>query len=372
MSAYYNERDPFAANWLRRLIDAGAIAPGFVDERDIRDVAPDDLSGFGQCHFFAGIGGWSLALRLAGWPDDRPVWTGSCPCQPFSAAGAGAGFDDERHLWPFWHHLVRFRRPAIVFGEQVASPLGLGWYDLVHSDLEGEGYAIGGSDLCSASVGAADIRQRLYWVAHTDGTIGGQGYAADGIGDRRGLAQPRAGFGGGGGAGCLADAEHDRCQGGGETWTWAGSTLPPRAVGFMADTDGVNGPQIGESNDSVHEQRSSIGRREQQSAWPGAGSRVGGGPDCTRSGEVRPAENLAGMAWAGAADSFWSDADWLLCRDGKWRPVEPGSFPLADGVSARVGLLRGYGNAINPWVAREFIAAFMDYANDIRGQGGAP
>jgi DNA (cytosine-5)-methyltransferase 1 len=33
--AYYNEIDPFAAQWLRNLIDAGHIAPGDVDERDI-------------------------------------------------------------------------------------------------------------------------------------------------------------------------------------------------------------------------------------------------------------------------------------------------------------------------------------------------
>lgn len=81
-SAYYNENDPFAAAWLRRLIEAGEIAPGVVDERSIVDVQPQDLSSYTQCHFFAGIGGWSLALRFAGWPDDRPVWTGSCPCQP--------------------------------------------------------------------------------------------------------------------------------------------------------------------------------------------------------------------------------------------------------------------------------------------------
>ena len=107
MTAYYNEIDPYAAQWLRNLIDAGHIAPGDVDERSIEDVLPTDLAGYTQCHFFAGIGVWSLALRRAGWSDDRPVWTGSCPCQPFSAAGKGVGFDDERHLWPAFHWLIQ-------------------------------------------------------------------------------------------------------------------------------------------------------------------------------------------------------------------------------------------------------------------------
>lgn len=82
MAAYYNEIDPFAASWLRELIKAGCIAPGEVDERSIADVQPADLAGFTQCHFFAGISGWELALRQAGWPDEKPVWTGSCPCFP--------------------------------------------------------------------------------------------------------------------------------------------------------------------------------------------------------------------------------------------------------------------------------------------------
>jgi DNA (cytosine-5)-methyltransferase 1 len=45
------------------------------------------------------------------------------------------------------------------------------------------------------------------------------------------------------------------------------------------------------------------------------------------------------------------------CRDGKARRVESGTFPLADGISGRVGLLRGYGNAIVPQLAAEFINA---------------
>lgn len=169
---FYNEHDPKAAAWLRELIKHGHIPDGIVDERSIEDIIPSELKGFTQCHFFAGIGGWSLALQLAGWPADRPVWTGSCPCQPFSTAGKGAGFADERHLWPAFHHLISQCQPPVVFGEQVASKDGLGWLDLVRTDLEGTGYAVGTADLCAASVGAPHIRQRLWWVADAIGQRG--------------------------------------------------------------------------------------------------------------------------------------------------------------------------------------------------------
>ena len=165
MSAYYNEIEPYAAQWLRNLIAVGYLPPGEVDERDVRTVQPDDVREFTQCHFFAGIGGWPLALRLAGWSDDRAVWTGSCPCQPFSTAGRRGGVADERHLWPVWFRLVAECRSPVVFGEQVASPDGLAWLDAVHADLEGAGYAVGAVDLCAAGVGAPHIRQRLWFVA---------------------------------------------------------------------------------------------------------------------------------------------------------------------------------------------------------------
>lgn len=58
MTAYYNEIDPYAAQWLRNLIKAGHIADGVVDERSIEDVKPSELRGFTQCHFFAGVGVW--------------------------------------------------------------------------------------------------------------------------------------------------------------------------------------------------------------------------------------------------------------------------------------------------------------------------
>lgn len=167
--AYYNEIDPFAAQWLRNLIAAGHIAPGDVDERSIEDVTPDDLQNYTQCHFFAGIGVWSYSLCRAGWPDEKPVWTGSCPCQPFSAAGKKSGFDDKRHLWPAWFRLMSQCRPGIVFGEQVASKDGLSWLDLVHLDMETAEYAFAAVDLCAAGVGAPHIRQRLFWVADAHG-----------------------------------------------------------------------------------------------------------------------------------------------------------------------------------------------------------
>jgi DNA (cytosine-5)-methyltransferase 1 len=166
--AYYNEIEPYAAEWLRNLILCELIADGDVDTRSIEDVRPVDLAGYTQCHFFAGVGVWSYALRGAGWPDDRPAWTGSCPCQPFSAAGEGRGFDDERHLWPHFHYLIEQCRPPVVIGEQVASKDAEPWVDLVHTDLEAVGYAFGAVPFPAAGVGAPHIRDRLYWVGFAE------------------------------------------------------------------------------------------------------------------------------------------------------------------------------------------------------------
>lgn len=165
MTAYYNEIDPAAAHILECLIRDGVIADGIVDRRSIVDIEPGELRDFRQCHFFAGGGLWSVALRMAGVPDSAEVWTGSCPCQPLSVAGKQKGADDERHLWPAFHRLISERRPAIVFGEQVAGKLGLEWFAGVRADLEESGYACGGADLPACGVGAPHIRKRLFWCA---------------------------------------------------------------------------------------------------------------------------------------------------------------------------------------------------------------
>jgi DNA (cytosine-5)-methyltransferase 1 len=343
MTVYYNEIDPKAAAWLRELIKRGLIADGDVDETDIRDVDPARLGGYTQCHFFAGIGGWSLGLRLAGWPDDRPVWTGSCPCQPFSAAGRRAGTADERHLWPHWHHLISQCQPAIVFGEQVASKDGLGWLDLVHADMEATGYAFGAADLCAAGIGAPHIRQRLWFVgerlADAGRTRGVWRQDASGFDDvetrqrNEGAVDDQPC----GSAGRLADAQLDEQRSGRGARSEDQSRHEPR-------TESSGRGEVGGMADAMP-----AGRAEGR-AIAGYGSPAGDGICGGMANTERPRPT----------NGQWRDADWLFCRDGKWRPVEPGTFPLAHGLSARVGRLRGYGNAIVPQVAATFIRSVME------------
>lgn len=248
---YYNENDPKAAAWLRELIREGLISDGVVDERSITDVLPTDLHGYNQCHFFAGIGGWSYALRLAGVPDDEPIWTGSCPCQPFSVAGKGKGTADERHLWPIFARLIAECRPTTVFGEQVASKDGREWLTRVFADLETMGNVVAGADLCAAGVKAPHLRQRLWWVANSKRT------------------------------------------------TWRRTEL-----------------------------------------WS----------------HKRADDRMA----------HWAKHERFSCTDYKYRRCKPGTPLLADGIPGIVGRVRGYGNAIVPQVAAEFISAFYEAMHDVR------
>jgi DNA (cytosine-5)-methyltransferase 1 len=327
MAAYYNEIDPFAAAWLRELIKAGLIADGEVDERSIADVRPDDLRRFAQCHFFAGIGGWSYALRLAGWSDERACWTGSCPCQPFSSAGKGEGFNDPRHLWPSWFRLIRKCRPRTILGEQVASSDGLAWFDTVATDLEGEDYAVGQADLPAAGLQAAIKRQRLWFVG-----VAEPARARDG-----GLAELARTPGND-----IADAH---VVGRGETRPLAG------AAGERRERTGSQHQPNGRTTKESRRLRDAriMGGADRKGLQ--AGRPITEGADWWLTGRVPEPTSATGSAWR--------DAEWIYCTDGKYRAVEPGTFPLAHGVPARVGRLRGYGNAIVPQVAQVFIEAYM-------------
>lgn len=308
---YYNEWDKGAAAWLRELINNKLIPFGYVDERSITEVTPSDLEGFTQCHFFAGIGGWPLALQLAGVPESTILWTGSPPCQPFSVAGQSLGFDDERHLAPAFLRLIRECQPGIIFGEQVAAAIGKHWLDFVFLNLEDKGYACGAAVLPACSVGAPHKRDRLFFAAHN---------LAESLRAKRD-GERLHGLG-----------ESNKAKRGG-----AATELTGRGcTGNMGDTDSER-PQREWGNSNQE-------RREGQNIRP-SGLFDG----------ARPENNTTNPY-----HDFWSDADWIGCRDEKFRPVEPGTFPLANGVPARVGRLRGYGNAIVPQVAAEFVKAFME------------
>ena len=323
---YYNEREPYAVAWLRNLAAAGHVAPGEVDGRSITEVKASELSGQRQSHFFAGLGGWSRALRLAGVSDAAPIWTGSCPCQPFSQAGQKAGADDERHLWPVWFSLIGECRPPIIFGEQVSSPGGLAWLDAVSHDLEGAGYSVGAADLCAAGLGAPHIRQRLWFVA-----------VANDYKDGRALLGPSRIHEGGesgnnpagrGKAGGVADRGGNGLEG------RHGGRPTSAPIGGPGEV-----PYLGVGDAGID----------------GVGEHPGELP-----GEVRAAYGGDAPVPPGAVGGYWERADWLWCRDSKWRPVEPGTFPLAHGATARVGRLRAYGNAIVAPLAATFIRSALE------------
>ncbi len=399
---YYNEFDSKSADWLRSLISERLIPAGHVDTRSIVDVQPNDLEGYTQCHFFAGIAGWPLALKLAGWPEAKGVWSASCPCQPLSCAGLGEGHADERHLWPALYRLVAERRPSVVVGEQVASKDGREWFAGIRADLEGVGYAIGGADLCSAGVGAPNIRQRLYWVAvaeHAErrtecesrangrdrqdggreethgepGTCGevlglafSEGQQHNGsIGD--GNAGRRRGLANGSSVERLANTDGDGRPTSGPSGPERGECNPEHSSGAMRMGSPIRTRLEGHAGNG--DAGDEPGRLDSGAAGPiTAAGDAGGVDNATSERATIPGTTKQGSngqdngIYREAVKNFWSGAIWHPCSDGKLRriPVEPAFFPLAARIPGRVAMLKGFGNAINPEVAAEFIRAVME------------
>jgi len=330
---YYNENDSHAASWLRNLIGEGLLDAGRVDSRDIRHVGANDVLGLRECHFFAGIGGWAYALQLAGWPRDRPIWTASPPCQPYSVAGQGKGDQDARNLWPEVFRLIRECRPECIFGEQVENAIAHEWLDGISSDLESEGYAVGAVVLGAHSVGAPQIRQRLYWVAEPCGA------EWNGRGESHGRPEQSFHVANCCGPGGVADAR-------------------------------LSEPSTGERDENLDRgaegERPQNSRRNEPSSRRralGLGDAQGHGRKGKKHGSVPRAQTRERTRLLGSGGPMpygpWDDFDVLYCTDGKSRRIEPGSFPLADGLPGRVGRLRGYGNAVVPQLAADFVRAFM-------------
>jgi DNA (cytosine-5)-methyltransferase 1 len=330
ITAYYHDLDPLCCDWTSNLMDAGLITPGKIENGGIEDVLPDELAQYDRCHFFSGIAGWDHALNLAGW-GARKVFTGSVPCQPFSSAGEGKGFADERHLWPFFHHIIRECRPVICFGEQVDGAIEKLWLDLLEDDLEGIGYAVGAQVFPACSVGAHHRRQRLYWVADSDpgrharaGARAGQGQGHDAM--RSGAADGMA----------LAYADQQSGQ-------------------FHGGESGGEGTGA-EDREGRHAERQLGGRRVPDD---GMGLADGFGQGQRRRDEG-PGQGEAGRP-SKDDGNFWDyDAELRWCRDGKWRPIKRNLLPLVDGVHGNVGLVRGAGNSIVPQQGAAFVQAFLD------------
>ena len=380
---YYNEIDADLCRWLRNLIAAGLIPRGDVDERSITDVKPTDLDGYDQCHFFCGVAGWPLALQLAGWPDGRPVWTGSCPCQPFSAAGKRRAGDDPRHLWPAWLRIVAECRPPVLFGEQVASGLGREWLAGVRADLEALGYAVGAADLCAAGVGAPHIRQRLFWVAAAadDGCSAAKDRRDARQSDDYGWVLEPAGVRA---SRRLDNAPEPRPQGRDTELLQAGQA-EGRQPGRSGDARGMADHQC----HGLQRAESTPGAATDRRQRPAQHGDAGGMGD-TESRRAEPTEQSGRVLCLEQAGP-WGDFRIIPCADGKHRRIgaESGDEPLADGVPAKLAdllprlgeladdpeaaaamarearrarrvMLKAWGNAINPYVAAVFVKAWLN------------
>lgn len=89
---------------------------------------------------------------------------GGSPCQDFSNAGSGAGFDGKRYLWPEMFRIIRESRPRAVIHENVRGGVSKGLLDRISDDLESEGYEVKALVLPTCVFGAPHERYRMFHI----------------------------------------------------------------------------------------------------------------------------------------------------------------------------------------------------------------
>ena len=343
MAVYYNEIDRNNAAWLEELMDMKLIAFGEIDTRSIKDVDPTDLKAFSQWHFFAGIGTWSYALKQAGWPDDREVLTGSCPCTPFSNSGQRKGFDDERHLWPDMVRHIRELRPGTIFGEQVASAGALRWWDTVASDLERENYAADAKDIPAASIGAYHQRSRLYWVAER---LANANEPKSALGISRGSSQGVSANG----RSCAIESSSSP-----STWDDDDTTWLPCQDGNYRPTHREINPLVGVTAMDAEQIGVELAR-SLRGLVPGRNIRERRQNARTAAGRILAQQSRGSIKSRTAALANGTAAGVRPSRN----QCSPTVAEVQNTQEARMMRLGGYGNAIDARVAAEFITAFME------------
>lgn len=132
------------------------------------------------------------------WKGKIDVLTGGFPCQPFSVAGQRKGADDDRYLWSEMLRVIRETRPRWVIGENVAGITNMVQpgsetdvetksdqdeenyketileqeyiINTICDDIEREVYSVQPIIIPACGVGAPHRRDRVWFIAHSNGS----------------------------------------------------------------------------------------------------------------------------------------------------------------------------------------------------------
>lgn len=180
------------------------------------------------------------------WKGKIDVLIGGFPCQPFSVAGQRKGADDNRYLWPEMLRVIRETRPLWVIGENVAGITNMVQpgsetdvetksdqdeenyketileqeyiINTICDDIEREGYSVQPIIIPACGVGAPHRRDRVWFIAHSNGSRGLQFGERRDIRDKEQYDQDKeperheqpSRFGGSGEAYVISDSDNER------------------------------------------------------------------------------------------------------------------------------------------------------------------